>query len=409
MGGAVRDFLLGRPNTDYDICTDALPEEIQSVFQSYPTLETGKRYGTITVLVNRNPIEITTFRSDGTYKDSRHPDAVTFGRSLTDDLSRRDFTINAIAYHPSEGFIDPYSGQKDIEDRRIRTVGEPDQRFREDALRILRALRFSATLEFEIDPATSKSMLQNRDQILHLSGERIQHEFSRFLISKNAAESFFLYREIFFTVLPELRSYDGFNPAKLPDDLFTHVMKELHHSPKDLLVRLAVLFSDLSKPTAITVERDDYAAASAEVSADILSRLRYPNAMIRDLTKLIRFRPFRYHATRESAAKALSMIGETLIYPYIDLKRADLLARGIGEQYSIYQTLSLFSLEVETILKSGGCYKLSQLAVSGDDLLQRGLAGTEIGNALQFLLDQVISGQSENRKDLLLSLLDLPK
>ena len=295
VGGCVRDVLLGRTPTDYDLTTSALPEETEAVFAGERLIETGLQHGTVTVLLEGVPLEITTYRVDGGYTDARHPDGVTFTRSLREDAARRDFTINAMAYAPGEGLQDFFGGQADLSAGVIRAVGEADRRFQEDALRILRAIRFASVLGFELDPETDAAGRRNAPLLQKISVERVFVELSKLLCGPGAGKILRAYPDILGVVLPELTPTVGFAQHNVHHcyDVYTHTAVAVDHVPPEVTLRLAALFHDLGKPATFSMGEDGqghfygHPKVSAALAEQILLRLRAPKRLREEVVRLV--------------------------------------------------------------------------------------------------------------------------
>jgi len=361
VGGCVRNRLLCRRVYDYDITTSALPDEIKSVFKNYKTIDTGILHGTVTVIISGKPLEITTYRQDGSYKDSRHPNSVTFLKDLEGDLSRRDFTVNSLAYNQKSGVIDLFSGQKDLEDRILRTVGRPAERFNEDALRILRGLRFCAQYNLAAEENTKKAMLESYCLLSNVSKERILKELKGIVCSDNTARIICDYAEIFSFIMPEL----------VFDKRAVSALKKL---PKSFPLRFCALFSPL-----------DNTAAEAT-----LKELKSDSKTIETVSLLLK----NLHAPTNSKPqikRLLSRLSPNLFSDLLKLKKA------LFSQ-DIYPATCLFN----EITKNSECFSLCTLAVSGDDLLSLGFKGKEIGAILKSLLNEVINDRLPNNFDALI-------
>lgn len=413
VGGCVRDMLMGRTPHDYDICTSALPDEIKSVFSDMTTIDTGIKHGTVTVLSDSNPIEITTFRTESSYSDGRHPDSVSFASSLSEDLARRDFTVNAMAYSERCGTVDIFGGADDIKKRIIRCVGDPEERFSEDHLRILRAIRFSATLGFKLENDTSDAVIRLKDTLSTVSPERISAELNKAIMGKDFGRVLTEYSRVFAVFIPELTpciDYQQNNPHHIYD-LLTHTAKAVDACPDDRIVRLAALLHDIGKPMTASVGDDGvshyfgHARASTEAANAILHRLCYNTADIRDITELIRYHDGYIEPTEKAVKKRLAQLGEKQFFRLITLKRADNAAQTADQSYRKEYAKRIVSI-ANDILNRKDCLSLKALAINGNDLLALGMTGREIGKALKLMLDAVIDGQVENQREALLSLLD---
>lgn len=354
VGGCVRDSLMGRIPYDWDITTAATPQEMANVFADFRTIETGLKHGTLTVIVEEMPLEITTFRLEGIYSDGRHPDSVSFSKRLSDDLQRRDFTINAMAYHPHTGLIDLYDGQKDLENATIRCVGNPDTRFEEDALRILRALRFASVLDFRIDLATDVALRRLSPTLNKVSIERITTELTKLLCGNAAQRILCTYGDVIHHIVPELAEKSDFHLLSAVEATATHRL------------------------TALLWESD----VSAETAERILHRLRLDNHTIQSVKCLIQCKDMPYDNDKD-LLWLLNRLDTDLIWHYLSLCEVD--------------TSVLKS--VRRLLDDGCCYKLSMLAVNGTDLKKIGFSdGPELGMLLHALLQAVIAGECLNNK-----------
>ncbi len=413
VGGAVRDELLNRRPVDYDLCTNALPAAIREVFSDFKIVSGSDLYGTVSVLIGKQVIEITTFRRDGGYSDSRHPDSVCFTDNLQEDLARRDFTVNAIAYNPRAGFIDPFLGLGDIRRRALRTVGAPAQRFAEDALRILRGVRLSAKLGFALEQETEAAAFAAADSLRRLSAERLRDELFKFVVCKNAGSWLLRYKPVFFAVIPELRACDGFeqhNPNHA-FDVLGHTAETINRASKNLTVRLAALLHDVGKPRCFSTDETGrgrfygHMEIGAEMAREILTRLNCPEKLVDTVSLLVLNHDKPYSATPESARRWLSIMGRKNIFLLTDLKKADCLAHARSYHNRLFRVYG-FKKEIQAALARGDCFSLHALAVKGSDVnAALGLrAGPETGRILQSLLDEVIEGRACNDRDELLAL-----
>lgn len=411
VGGCVRDEILGKMPTDWDIASSALPEETESVFDRERIIETGKKHGTVTVVIGKIPLEITTFRVDGNYLDGRRPERVSFTKSVEEDLSRRDFTMNAMAYNESRGVVDPFGGKADAEAGIIRAVGDPEKRFREDALRIMRALRFASVLGFEIEPETERALFECRRLLKNVSPERISAELLKLLCGQNARRVLLKYTEILGVILPELLPMKGFeqrNPHHVYD-VFEHSAAAVENVPPKAALRLSALLHDAGKPKCFTVDENgighfyghaEISAAMAEAAAD---RLRIDSAMKKEAVSLVKYHGAQIEPNKKSVRRALNKFTPELFFELLLLKRADAAAcdpeRPVDEEY--FSSLESMARE---IIEEGQCFSLKNLAVNGDDLIAAGFApGRELGTALTILLDKVMNEELPNEKEALLS------
>jgi len=406
VGGAVRDDLLGKRPTDYDLCTDATPEQLSNIFNDFTLVKTGAKFGTVRVVMGINVIEITTYRGDGEYSDSRRPDSVVFGGSLKDDVARRDFTINAIAYNPKVGYVDNCGGMADLQAEVIRCVGDPEERFGQDALRILRAIRFAAQLGFTLDPETALAAIKLKHSLKELSAERVRDELSKFIVCEDAGVLLLRYREIFFEIIPELKPCDGFNQHN-PNhnfDVLGHIAETVNRSGGDLVLRLAALLHDVGKPECFTLSGGrgrffGHMEASAQIAREILVRLRYPARLTDTVCKLVEFHDKPYVSNTVSARQWLNQMGSKNVFLVIKLKKADCLAHDPCYHNRMFR-IAGFKRAVTAALRRGDCYSLSRLAINGreiDDEL--GIAPSKYtGEVLNYLLKLVIEGKIYNNK-----------
>lgn len=406
VGGCVRDVLRGVPPTDYDLTTSATPEEVKKLFSDQNVVETGIRHGTVTVFSNHLPLEITTFRTESTYSDGRHPDGVTFASTPEEDLSRRDFTVCAMAWSPKTGLVDLFGGREDLEKGIIRCVGEPSRRFEEDALRILRGARFASTLDFTVEEATGAAMLEGIPLLAHISMERIASEFTKLLCGKGAKRILSEYRELMAFFLPEIRpafDFDQRSPYHLYD-VYTHTLQVVEAMPADPTLRLAAFFHDLGKPqTAEEGRFKGHPEVSARLAEEAMNRLRMEKKLIRRVTALI-----REHDTllrkwdTPRVLRLLSRITPELAQPLLTLMEGDAAAKANPKVY--LAAAKERRSAVEAVLESNPCLSVSALAIGGKELLELGIpAGEEMGKTLQFLLEGVFDGKWQNTPDELIS------
>ena len=359
VGGCVRDALRGEEPDDWDITTSATPDEMKEVFFDHRVVESGTPHGTLTVIVGETPLEITTYRIDGDYSDGRHPDSVQFTRCLAEDLRRRDFTINAMAYHPEIGLVDNHHGQEDLVAKTIRCVGVAEQRFDEDALRILRALRFATTLDFTIEAQTEAALCQLAPALTRVSGERIIDEFYKMLRNNNAGRTMEKYKDVLSVILPELSYVTDFSLIQT--------------MPKNMAARLAAIFW-----------RTDYDAMEV---AEALQQLRLNKKAINTVRLLLACREMPTE-TNYDLLRLLNRISPDLIWIYLTLRQVD----------------DSLKQRVSNLLSNNACYKIPILAVDGDDIIAAGIpSGPEVGRVLYALLDAVMEEKCPNRKEDLLN------
>ena len=417
VGGCVRDALLGRPCSDIDIASDAHWQDVERLFEErgFATHQTGVAHGTLTVVVNGQPFEITTYRCDGAYKDSRHPDSVRFVSNIEEDLARRDFTINAMAYHPEHGLIDPYGGKDDLAHGVIRAVGDPKKRFDEDALRILRACRFSAQLGFEIENDTYKGMVYNKGLLYKVSAERIVHELDRLLMGGYAGQALVNTVDALCAVLPELVAMKGFDqhtPYHIYDVL-EHTAHVVDGVPPYRLVRWAALFHDMGKPACFFSDDDGtghfygHANVSVFLAKGIMSRLKMSPAFASRVLTLVKRHDEVVEPTPRAVKRMLARLGgDTELFSALcDLKRGD--ARGqaprCAERIGVADELERVLGEIQA---KGDAFSLKDLAVNGRDAIALGIEqGPAVGATLERALSAVIDEKVPNKREALLAFL----
>ena len=407
VGGAVRDSIMGLDANDWDITTSALPFEVQVLFSKFRVIETGIKHGTVSVVIGEEIFEITTFRTESGYSDHRHPDSVSFSTNIADDLARRDFTMNAIACSPDET-VDVFAGVEDIEARVIRCVGDPQVRFSEDALRILRAMRFSATLGFEIEEKTRKAMSDCKGLLKNVSAERVFVELKKLLCGKNAFAVLDGCRDILFEIIPEFVACDGFD-QRTPHhiyDIYEHIIRSVEAVKCDVTLRLAMLLHDVAKPDCFFLGDDQkghfygHHKPSAEVAKNILRRLKCDNETIDDVVFLVENHMTELRAEKKLVKRRLSNMGEKRLRMLVEVQKADTIACGTGENMD-----KLFEYErlIDEVVAEGVCFSLKSLAVNGSDIINEGVAeGVIIGRVLEHLLECVIEERIENEKSVLI-------
>lgn len=409
VGGCVRDTLLGRTPEDWDVTTSAQPEETMAVFGG-AAIPTGLRHGTVTVRVGEKRVEVTTYRVDGPYRDHRRPETVTFTRSLEEDLARRDFTMNAMALNLRGELRDPFGGREDLQRGLVRCVGEADRRFGEDALRILRGLRFAAVLGFDLDSDTGESIHRNRGLLREIAVERIQTELWKLLCGKNAAEILREFPDVLGVFWPELLPMVGFDQRNCHHcyDVWEHTLHALEASPPETEVRCAVLLHDIGKPRCFTVDEAGvghfygHGAISRELADPMLRRLKCSNQFRETVVRLVDWHDRNIPRTEKSIRRALRILGEEDLRRLIAVKRADNL--GQAPAYRDRQgELDKAEEILERLLAEDACFSLRQLAVNGRDLMELGLAGPAVGRMLDTLLDAVVNGELPNEPAVLLN------
>lgn len=409
VGGFVRNKLLNLPVLDVDVTTSATPDKIIEIFSQDKVYLTGLKHGTVTVNSFGENVEVTTFRLDGNYNDNRHPDIVEFVTSLESDLMRRDFTINAMAFDGYE-VIDIFGGRADLENKIIRAVGDAEKRFKEDALRILRAMRFASVLDFEIEQNTAKAMINNAHLIKNVSIERVFIELDKMLQGVGVEKVLTSFKEVIFEVIPELKSLDGFeqNSKFHAYDVFVHTVKAVANSKADRSVRWALLFHDIAKPECYS--EDEFKVGhfyghqrkSAEISVNILKRLKADNKLISDCYNLILLHDYKTELSRGEIKKLLNSYGVYLIERLVEVKFGDAYSHAQPYADIRRQMIIEFHDKVKNIIDNRECFTLKLLKINGNDLKSVGFKGVEIKKALNYLLNLVMFDEIENEREVLL-------
>lgn len=407
VGGCVRDSLLGLVPHDYDLCTAATPAQLRDVFSGYPLVLAGEKHGTVSVVFDKELVEITTFRTEGGYQDSRHPDWVRFVTDIESDLSRRDFTINAMAYSPHRGLIDPFGGREDLKIRILRAVGNPQVRFTEDALRILRGIRFSVRYHLHMAQETKAAMLALAPQLDMLAKERIFEELCK-LLPLITADDLGRFAPVFAQVIPELQATLNFNQHSVHHayDLFTHTAQVVQAVPPKLSLRLAALLHDIGKPVTFYLDESgnghfpDHAKIGAQMADSVLLRLKAPTALRNRVVGLIAQHMTLLQPDKRLLRRHLGKHGISDTLALLALQRADFSSKGTKETSDLFDRVAEL---LEQIQAEDLCLTTRDLAVNGHDLLQLGYApGPQIGRCLEHLLDAVQSDRLPNKKDALL-------
>ena len=411
VGGCVRDALMGIPPKDYDITTSALPEETKAVFREYRVIETGIQHGTVTVMMEGMPLEITTYRTEGTYSDNRHPDSVSFTTSLREDVARRDFTMNAIAYSPTRGLIDHFGGEADIRAGIIRCVGDPDTRFREDALRMMRGIRFASVLGFRMEDDTAAAIRGNKERIPSVSAERIRVELTKLLCGVNVKNVLMDWWDVLGVVIPEILPMHNFD-QKTPYhiyDVWEHTAVAVSETPPVTHLRLSAFLHDIGKPSSFFTDEKGighfygHPAVSAEMAEEILARLKYDNVTRCRVITLVKEHDRIIEPTETAVKRALSRLTPEVFFNLLAIKRADNLAQSPNYRDRL-ETYEAIEAMAQDILEKNECISVAALAVNGNDLIALGMKpGKEIGEMLSHLLEQVIRGKLENEQEELLS------
>ncbi|MGN0047079.1 MAG: CCA tRNA nucleotidyltransferase [Eggerthellaceae bacterium] len=414
VGGCVRDALLGREIYDIDLTTQAHWEQVGDILTpaGFSCHETGVKYGTITAVIDEVPLEITTFRSEGTYSDNRHPDAVAFTLSIEEDLARRDLTINAMAFHPTRGIFDPFKGQEDLASGIIRTVGEPAKRFSEDALRILRALRFASSLQFTLEDATAQAILQCGPLLASVHPQRLRRELDGLLTGAAAPRVLREYLDVLGVLIPELLPLRDFDQRCRFHryDALEHTARVLGNVPEEPRIRWAALLHDIEKPSCLRIDSKGcghfagHPKAGADTARKILTRLMYPSRFIDEVCGLVRYHDTQIPLTEAGVCRMLlnlDLRGELFI-DLVNLKIADERGKGLGETERLRAAKQLPGLLRQARDNNHPCH-LGNLNITGSDLLQAGFTpGPAIGNMLRTLLYDCIDEKVENDRDALL-------
>ena len=407
VGGSLRDSLLGMQPKDIDIASSASPTEIKLIFNSYKTIDTGIDFGTVTLIYNDKPVEITTFRSESVYLDSRRPDSVSFEKNVDEDLKRRDFTINAMAYNQSKKLVDLFSGEEDLNNKLIRCVGSPDERFSEDALRMLRAVRFACVLNFDIEKKTFEAIKYNASRIEHISKERIQAELNKILMSSKPSRGIrlLLDSKLLDYVLPEISRLSGFNQHNPFHhlELLEHTLCVLDKVEPRLQLRLAALFHDVGKVDTVTLDENGighfygHDSVSEEITKSVLKRLRYSNEIIELTSQLVRYHMIQANVIgKKGIQKLLRIFGENNIFELADLHFAD------SSCTTMEVKEDLFRVKIRQVLDENIPFSVKDLDIDGYDLMKIGAKGKQIGDILNELLELVSEDASKNNKNQLM-------
>lgn len=410
VGGCVRDSLLGREPEDWDITTSALPEQTKALFSR--TFDTGIAHGTITVLLDKEGFEVTTYRIDGKYEDCRHPKEVTFTRCLSEDLLRRDFTINAMAYNDKAGIVDLFGGIEDLQNGVIRCVGDAKARFGEDALRMMRAVRFSAQLGFEIEEQTRSAARQLAPNLKNISAERIQTELVKLLVAPYPERIRMAYElGITKVILPEFDALME-TEQETPHHMYNvgeHTIHALGACKADKILRLTMLFHDMGKPEKKFFDENGrahfkgHANVSEVMTKEIMHRLKFDNDTFRKVTRLVLYHDYRMPANFRSVRRAVNTIGEELFPYYMQVRRADTMAQSTYKREEKMQNLEEIEAIYNQILQEKQCVSLKTLAVKGGDLIKTGVQpGPQVGEVLNQLLELVLEDPAWNQKELLI-------
>lgn len=408
VGGCVRDSIMEKTPHDWDICTSATPEVVKSLFSH--TTDYGMKHGTITVFADKEGYEITTFRAETDYSDHRHPDTVEFVADLKSDLSRRDFTINALAYNNESQLIDMFNGLDDIRNQMIRCVGNADERFKEDALRILRALRFAATLGFDIEDKTSKAIHYNVHLLKYIAEERKRDELMKLLGGNYTTKILLEYSDVIAEVIPEIQLCVGFNQNNRYHcyDVYEHMVYAVENGITPI-EKFALLIHDIGKPHCYTEDKNGghfygHPAISEEIAKDVVTHLKFDNDSKKAVLELVKYHDIEIPVTKKSVLKLLNRLGEERTLQLMDIKLADILAHAPGTQDVLIEKWKTFNRLLGEVLVEGNCFSRKNLAVNGNDIKALGVSeGPEIGRIIQTLIGEVMSEQLANEKEVLLN------
>ncbi|HHT19857.1 MAG TPA: CCA tRNA nucleotidyltransferase [Tissierellia bacterium] len=411
VGGSVRDYLLEIPAADVDLATNATPEQVKAIFSFTTVLDTGIKHGTVTVMLHQLPFEITTYRSDSTYSDHRRPDEVSFARSITEDLSRRDFTINAMAYHPKKGLIDPFGGSDDLVNGLLKAVGDPAKRFEEDPLRILRGLRFISRFGLQVEEKTDRAMRHHSDLLFYISAERIFSELKQILMGPAIEQVLLAYPEVFSSIIPELSpmmDFDQQHPHH-HKQLWDHTARVVAETPIDISLRLAALFHDIAKPEYQSFGKDNHAhyighpERSDEMSRQILRQLRADNKTLLEVSQLIRYHDHQLSLKPAKIREWLQRLGPELLSKLIDLKAADAKGQHPDFRSDKLEHLRRFREEMEIVRHGKAAFTVNSLEINGHDLIDLGFPqGRTIGLILERLLKEVMTDSLPNERQALI-------
>ena len=410
VGGCVRDAILGKEPSDWDITTNALPAQVKELFRR--TIDTGIEHGTVTVMAGKEGYEVTTYRIDGKYEDSRHPSEVTFTRDLLEDMKRRDFTINAMAYNEEEGLIDRFDGVKDLEAGIIRCVGNPRERFSEDALRIMRAVRFAAQLDYDIEEKTVAAIKELSPTLKKISAERIQTELVKLLTSDHPEKIRLAYElGITAVVLPEFdRCMEtGQNNIHHMYNVGEHTVVALENIRNDKLLRLTMLMHDFGKPATITIDEEGvthfkgHAALGSKMAKDILKRLKFDRDTMDRVSNLVKYHDDRYEPSPSVIRRAINRVGEEDFPLLFDIRYADTMAQSTYMRREKLDLIEKTRQVYQQIIDNRDCVSLKSLAVNGKDLISLGIKPSkQMGDILKAMLEDVLEDPSRNSKEYLL-------
>lgn len=402
VGGSVRDFLMNKVPNDFDITTNAKPDQIKKCFEGYNIVNIGEKHGTIIVIINAEKVEITTYRIDGEYNDSRHPDKVVFSENLKEDLKRRDFTINAIAMNKKGEIIDIFGGRGDLQTKTIRTVGNAAERFKEDSLRIMRALRFASQLDFEIDFETSKQIHKLAYLLKNISVERIRDEFLKLICGKRGADVIREYADVIEIFIPEITPMYGFlqHTPYHKFDVWEHTLHAVDNVPQNSILKMTMLLHDIAKPDCFTLDKNGqghfkgHAALGAAKAEKILKRLKFSASEIKEIVKLIENHRDSYKCDAD-VKRMMNKIGAESFERLLSVKFADDNAKGYYDSND-NERITFAKKRMMEIIDKNECYRICDMKISGNDLKEIGFEGREIGRILKLLLEEIVVGNIEN-------------
>lgn len=411
VGGCVRDAMMGVEPHDYDVCTNCTPDRMVQIFREFHTIETGLKHGTLTVMSEHMPVEVTTYRSDGEYTDHRRPDSVKFETELSEDLKRRDFTVNAMCFNPEFGTVDLFDGRDDLKNRVIRCVGNAEDRFDEDALRIMRALRFASVLDFEIEEYTAAAMRKKSHLLNAISAERIFSELKKLLCGKAVSRIMLEYSDIIGVILPEIIPCIGCKQNNIHHcyDVYEHICHSIENIEKDEDLRLAMLFHDIGKPQKKVTDENGidhfklHPLCSGDIAEAVLLRLKSSNRTLKRVRSLVIEHDNRIFPKRRTVKRFISKYDYEFFEDWLKVRKADTLAQSeYMRDEKLAELVELAKLGAE-IKEDMCCLNTSDLAVNGHDMIALGFKGSEIKNALNAALDAVIDEEAENERDALLA------
>lgn len=414
VGGCVRDSVLGITPHDWDICTSVIPDRMREILRSngIKTIDTGLQHGTITACMDDGNYEITTFRVDGKYSDNRRPDRVRFVGDLIEDLARRDFTINAMAYGDALGLIDPWNGSYDIHAKLIRCVGNPDDRFKEDALRILRAMRFASTYGFKIEEKTAEAIHRNKDLLKNISAERIQSELTKMLCGKGVLDILLEYKDVIAVIIPELEPCIGFeqnNPYHIYD-IYDHIAHAVaNYMGPDISIKMALLLHDVGKPECYSEDENGghfygHSVPSMRIAKDVMERLRFDNKTKQEVVDLVLYHDADIYPGTRSVKRWLNKIGYEMLDKLINIKGADNGAHSEMAQIAKPQRFWEIRRIASDVMNEQQCFQIKDLAVNGHDVMALGIeSGPKVGKILNYLLNKILDEEIKNEHEVLMN------